>query len=122
MISLIVQMCIPEEPYILLQTTNVAGLLLSEDKIGLIELYQIDVPLLGQETPIHGLQPGQLGVIIEMNNVEYIFYNNSEAEAEHAQIIQAEADLEADTNSSIATVNEDDAVLSEMDDTWVLDT
>ncbi len=48
-------MCIPEEPYILLQTTNVAGLLLSEDKIGLIELYQTDVPLLGQETPIHRL-------------------------------------------------------------------
>ncbi len=74
----LVQMCIPEEKFIIYETINATGLPLSEDEIGLLHLYQSDVPILGQETEIQGLYPGQLGIVLEMSSIEYIFFTNKQ--------------------------------------------
>lgn len=121
-------MHLPEEPFVNLQTTNAAGLPLSEEEIGLMELYQSDIPLLGQETPIHGLLPGQLGVVLDMNKVEYIFYANSEAAQEHENILAAEA-IEEDIIAQANQIQETQAIVegvpdmspvTDLDDTLIL--
>ena len=49
--------------------------------------------MLGQETPIQGLLPGQLSVILEIIEVEYIFYANQDAAEEHEMLQEEEADI-----------------------------
>ncbi len=125
--SVIMQMCLPEEEYVLLETTNAAGLPLSEVEIGLQHLYQSDVPILGQETEIHGLLPGQLGVVLEMNSVEYIFFTNQAAADEYENILNAEAEVEAQ-NVNVGFDEQGDEidgdmsnnVDSELNETWVI--
>ena len=80
--------------------TNEAGLPLSPNELGLIELYQSDIPLLGQETPIYGLLPGQFGVILKMNEVQYVFYTSNKAAKEHAALLAAEAEDQFQTEPS----------------------
>ncbi len=64
----------------------------------ILHLYQSDVPILGQETEIQGLYPGQLGVVLEMNSIEYIFFANQAVADEYESIMQAEAEAESIQN------------------------
>ncbi len=92
--------------------------------------------MLGQESEIQGLLPGQLGVALEENSVEYIFYANESAVQEHAEMLEEEVLFDAQNNDESSNkteqvesgfVNDTDAdtfILSEKSensDVWELD-